>query len=124
MPDMKTGELLGRSCRGLLSKAECDAYDAPYPSLEYKGGVRRFPNLVMINEEMEGVDISKNSRYFYETADQFKDIDVFMACRIKDPVLGQKTMEKYGSALQNRGKYVMVLRTYAVGGNVDPDVRH
>lgn len=30
--DMKTGGLMGRSCRGLLFKAECDAYDAPYPS--------------------------------------------------------------------------------------------
>jgi haloalkane dehalogenase len=46
-PGMDIGSLMSRSCRH-LSKAEIEAYNAPYPNKDCKGGVRRFPNLVMI----------------------------------------------------------------------------
>jgi haloalkane dehalogenase len=57
-PNMKIGAMLGRSCRH-LTKPEMDAYDSPYPDKQYKAGVRRFPNLVMIEPDMAGVDTSK-----------------------------------------------------------------
>ena len=44
-PDMAIGKLLARACPH-LTPAEAAAYDAPYPDARYKGGVRRFPNLV------------------------------------------------------------------------------
>ena len=44
-PDMAIGKLMARACPQ-LSAAEAAAYDAPYPDARYKGGVRRFPNLV------------------------------------------------------------------------------
>ena len=44
-PDLAVGRLLKRACPH-LSAAEAAAYDAPYPDARYKGGVRRFPNLV------------------------------------------------------------------------------
>jgi pimeloyl-ACP methyl ester carboxylesterase len=44
-PDMAIGKLLKRGTP-VLSDAEAAAYDAPYPDVTYKGGVRRFPQLV------------------------------------------------------------------------------
>jgi hypothetical protein len=44
-PDMAVGKLLTRTCPH-LSPSEAAAYDAPYPDVRYKGGVRQFPNLV------------------------------------------------------------------------------
>lgn len=107
-PDMKIGEMIGRSCRGLLSIHECDAYDAPFQSMEYKGGVRRFPKLVMIDGGMEGVDISKNSMHMYQTSDQFKDVDVFMACGMKDPVLGPSVMKDLSKMWKNGCHYAEI----------------
>ena len=62
---------MGRSCTH-LSQAEIDAYDAPFPDQRYKGGVRRFPNLVMTSDDMEGVDISRASLDFYQKTDRFQ----------------------------------------------------
>jgi haloalkane dehalogenase len=107
-PDMKIGELMARSCRGLLSKAECNAYDAPFPNMEYKGGVRRFPNLLMISEDMEGVDISKRSMHMYRTSDHFRDVDVFMACGMKDPVLGSPVMKNLSKIWNNGCHYTEI----------------
>jgi len=92
-PDLKIGRLIGRG-NPHLSKAELDAYDAPYPDKEYKGGVRRFPNLVPIREDMEGVGVSKEALRMYRTSDIFRDVDIFMACGMKDPVLGPPVMER------------------------------
>lgn len=44
-PDMAIAKLMQRSCPHLTA-AEAEAYEAPYPDAAYKGGVRRFPNLV------------------------------------------------------------------------------
>lgn len=99
-PDMKVGALLKRGCAH-LSQAEVDAYDAPFPSRDYKGGVRRFPNLVMIREDMEGVDVSKQSLKFYQESDNFRAEDVFMACGQKDPVLGPPAMQRMSKIWKN-----------------------
>lgn len=89
-----------RSCRH-LSKAEADAYNASFPDVRYKGGVRRFPNLIMTSPEMEGVDVSKASLAFYTTSDIFKAEDVFMACGMQDPVLGPRVMERLAEVWKN-----------------------
>ena len=99
-PDLKIGELMKRGCKH-LSKAETDAYDAPFPSIDYKGGVRRFPNLVMIEDGMEGVDISKKSMHMYRTTDMFAAADVFMACGQQDQVLGPPTMKMMSRVWKN-----------------------
>ena len=44
-PDLAVGKLMGRSCTH-LSEAEVAAYDAPFPDVSYKAGVRTFPSLV------------------------------------------------------------------------------
>lgn len=99
-PHMNIGQLMARSTPH-LSKAEVGAYDAPFPSVEYKGGVRRFPNLVPISPEMEGTDVSKQALEMYKTTDTFGRKDIFMACGMKDPVLGPPVMKRMARVWKN-----------------------
>ena len=71
-----------------LSEDEKRAYRAPFPNDTYKGGVRRFPQMIMIKEDMPGVQVSKKSRHFFETTDTFRQEDVFVVCGMQDPILG------------------------------------
>lgn len=99
-PDLNIGDLIGRGTKH-LSAAEKAAYNAPYPNQDYKGGVRRFPNLVMTDPNMEGVDISKQSLEMYKTSDHFKANDIFMAIGMKDPVLGPPVMRNMAKMWKN-----------------------
>ena len=90
-PDLNVGALMQRGCPH-LSPAERAAYDAPFPDARYKAGVRRFPNLVMTAPGMEGVEVSRASVEFYRGTDQFKAEDVFVACGMRDVVLGPEVM--------------------------------
>ncbi|RVX71286.1 hypothetical protein B0A52_04860 [Exophiala mesophila] len=103
-PDMKIGALMGRSCKH-LSNAEKDAYDAPYPDMRYKAGVRRFPNMVMVDPTMPGVEISKESLAFYQSVDQFRTEDVLVACGTQDPVFSQKHMMALAKTYWKNGCY-------------------
>jgi haloalkane dehalogenase len=87
-PDMGVGALMKRSTP-ILSDAEAAAYDAPFPDERYKGGVRRFPQLVMVSPEMEGVDISRRAAAWWS---QDWRGATFMAIGMKDPVLGPPVM--------------------------------
>ncbi|KIW97591.1 uncharacterized protein Z519_01175 [Cladophialophora bantiana CBS 173.52] len=95
-PDMSVGALLGRSCPQ-LSAAERRAYDAPFPSREFKAGVRRFPNLVMVSDGgKEGLEISRASLEYFGRGGIFKTAeDVLVACGMKDPVLGPPVMGQF-----------------------------
>lgn len=101
---MDIGTLMSQSCRH-LSKAGIEAYNAPYPNKDYKDGVRRLPNLVMIPEDMEGVNISK-SMDMYCTSDQFQAEKVFVAVEMKDPVLGPPVMRKLATMWKNGCYYL------------------
>ena len=57
-PDMPVGELMSRSCPHLLP-AEAAANDAPCPDATYKGGVRRFPNLVRDKPDADGTAVTR-----------------------------------------------------------------
>lgn len=87
-PDLKVGALMKRSTPG-LSDAEAAAYDAPFPDQRYKAGVRRFPELVMVSPEMEGVDISRRAAFWW--SQEWRG-QTFMAVGMKDPVLGPPVM--------------------------------
>jgi pimeloyl-ACP methyl ester carboxylesterase len=87
-PDLGVGALMKRSTP-ILSDAEAAAYDAPFPGERYKGGVRRFPQLVMVSPEMEGVDISRRAAAWWS---QEWSGETFMAVGMKDPVLGPPVM--------------------------------
>jgi pimeloyl-ACP methyl ester carboxylesterase len=88
-PDMDVAALMKRGTP-ILSEAEAAAYGAPFPDATYKAGVRMFPELVMVEPGMEGVDLSRRAADWWA-----KDWtgDTFMAVGAQDPVLGPVQME-------------------------------
>jgi pimeloyl-ACP methyl ester carboxylesterase len=96
-PDMAVGKMLGRSCAH-LTPAEAAAYDAPYPDASYKGGVRRFPNLVPDNPDAEGAALSRKARAWFGSQWSGK---TFMAVGMKDPVLGPPVMRRVAQMIRN-----------------------
>jgi haloalkane dehalogenase len=87
-PDLKCGALLKRGAAH-LTDAEAAAYDAPFPDPRYKAGVRRFPQLVPIAPEMDGVAVSRAAQAWWREAFRGQS---FMAIGMKDPVLGPAVM--------------------------------
>ncbi len=87
-PDMAVGKLLGRACPH-LSPPEAAAYDAPYPDVTFKAGVRRFPNLVPDQPDAGGAALSRRAREWFQTQWRGK---TFMAVGMQDPVLGPPVM--------------------------------
>ena len=96
-PDLAVGKLLARSCPH-LTPAEAAAYDAPYPDATFKGGVRRFPNLVPDHPDAEGAALSRRAREWFRTEWSGK---TFMAVGMKDPVLGPPVMRAVAKTIRN-----------------------
>ncbi len=96
-PDIDVGGLMGRAVP-TLSPDEAAAYGAPYPDQSYKAGVRRFPELVMVSPEMEGVATAQEARAFL--TNQWSG-DSFMAIGMQDPVLGPAVMAVTRSFIRN-----------------------
>jgi haloalkane dehalogenase len=89
-PDMNVGALMKRAT-SILSDAETAAYDAPFPDINFKAGMRRFPQMVMVEPDMEGVETSKMAADFWQHIWQGQS---FMAVGGSDPVLGPPVMAK------------------------------
>jgi pimeloyl-ACP methyl ester carboxylesterase len=89
-PDLDIASLMQRSTEG-MTDAEAAAYAAPFPGPEYKGGVRRFPELVMVSPEMEGVEVSRRARTWWQNEWSGQS---FMAIGMQDPVLGPAVMAR------------------------------
>ncbi len=89
-PDLACGKLLKRSCPH-LSEAEAAAYDAPFPDLRYKAGVRRFPNLVPDRPDAPGAALSRKARDWWRNCWSGES---FMAVGAEDPVLGLPVMSE------------------------------
>jgi haloalkane dehalogenase len=87
-PDFPVGELFKRG-NDAMTDAEAAAYDAPYPDATYRAGARRFPELVMVDPAMEGVDDSRRAVQFWS---QEWTGQSFMAIGMADPVLGPPAM--------------------------------
>jgi len=87
-PDMAVGRLFQRG-NPHLTPAEAAAYDAPFPDVRYKAGVRRFPNLVPDGADAPGAETSRQAARFWSTQWQG---DSFMAIGMQDPVLGPPVM--------------------------------
>lgn len=96
-PDMPVGKLMSRACPQ-LSPAEAAAYDAPFPDATYKGGVRRFPNLVPDNPDAGGAAISRKAREWWSTEWSGKTA---MVIGMTDPVLGPTVMEDLRQTIRN-----------------------
>ena len=87
-PDMAIGKLIKRGTAH-LTDAETAAYDAPFPSVHYKAGVQRFPNLVPDNPNAGGVALSRRARDWWTNDWRGKS---FMAIGGADPVFNEKSM--------------------------------
>jgi haloalkane dehalogenase len=88
-PDLSAGRLLKQTCPH-LSEREAAAYDAPFPDIKYKAGVRRFPQLVPDRPDVPGAELSRKAREWLRS----RWIGpVFMALGMKDPVLGPPVMQ-------------------------------
>lgn len=105
-PDLKVGELMKRATP-ILTEAEMAAYDAPFPDQSYKGGVRRFPELVMLKEQgaadltplsKEGVETSLRARKFWSEDWRGEN---FMGIGMQDPVLGPPSMRFLRKFIRN-----------------------
>lgn len=87
-PDMAVGKLLGRTCPH-LTPAERAAYDAPFPDIRHKAGVRRFPQLVPDHPDADGAALSRRAREWLRNEWQGES---FLATGMTDPVLGPPAM--------------------------------
>lgn len=95
-PDLDCGALMKRACPH-LSEPEARAYEAPFPDQRYKAGVRRFPQMVMIEPGMDGIETAKRAKKFWQTEWEGES---FMAIGAKDPVLGVPVMSKLREAIR------------------------
>ncbi len=87
-PDMDVARLIGRTTPH-LSEDEQAAYGAPYPDMTYKGGVRRFPNMVPDNPDADGAALSRRARDWWGSDWTGQS---FMAIGMQDPVIPPKAM--------------------------------
>lgn len=96
-PEFNVGDLMKRATP-ILDDEEVAAYQAPFPDPSYMGGVRRFPMLVQISPEMEGVDTNLKAAQFWN-----KDWagETFMAIGMQDPVLGPPAMRALQKLIRN-----------------------
>ncbi|MEQ8264186.1 haloalkane dehalogenase [Pseudohaliea sp.] len=96
-PDMDIAALMKRATP-ILTDEEADAYAAPYPDVSYKAGVRRFPELVMVSPDMDGVEVSKRAQAWW--AEEWQG-ESFMAVGMADPVLGPRQMARLRAGIRN-----------------------
>ncbi len=87
-PDLEPGRLLARQCPH-LKEDEKAAYNAPFPNINYKAGVRTFPNLVPDQPDAPGARISQRARDWLQN---HWSGESFMAVGMQDPVLGPSVM--------------------------------
>ncbi|MDG1826173.1 MAG: haloalkane dehalogenase [Henriciella sp.] len=103
-PDMDVAALMKRGTP-ILSDAEAAAYGAPFPDINYKAGVRRFPDMVMTDPGMEGVETSKRAAAWWSNDWTGKS---FMAVGEQDPVLGPNQMANLRKTIRGYPEPMMV----------------
>lgn len=87
--DLDVARLMRRAIPG-LSKEEAAAYGAPFPTAEFKAGVRTFPAIVPVSPEMDGAALSRQARDFFRSTWK---APTMMAVGELDPVLGPPAMK-------------------------------
>ena len=96
-PDMAVAKLMQRGCP-LLSPEEAAAYDAPFPDVRYKAGVRRFPQLVPDHPDAGGAALSRRARDWWR--DEWSGRSC-MVVGMQDPVLGAPVMRGLAPLIRN-----------------------
>jgi haloalkane dehalogenase len=88
-PDIPVAGLIATDALAAVGMMDVLAYDAPFPDNRYKAGVRRFPQLVPVEPEMDGVEQGKRAREFFSK--QWAG-ESFMAIGMRDFVLDEAVM--------------------------------
>jgi len=89
-PDINVGRLMLRGTP-ILTPEEVEAYNAPFPDIKYKAGIRRFPDLVPTTFDAPGAETSRKARDWFQNE---WSGDSFMAIGMQDPILGPSVMRK------------------------------
>jgi haloalkane dehalogenase len=95
-PDMDVAMLFKRGTP-VLSEQEVAAYGAPFPSVEYKAGVRSFPELVPTSTDSPGSEHGRAGRDWF--LDHWAG-ESFMAIGAADPVITPTAMRKLRSDIR------------------------
>ncbi len=80
-PDLPVGQWM-RDSGAQLTDSEMAAYDAPFPDRRFQAGARTFPDLAMVEPEMDGVAVAKAALRFWTEEWSGQS---FMAIGAKDP---------------------------------------
>jgi len=96
-PDFDIAAMMKRAVTG-MTDAEAAAYAAPFPDARYRAGARRFPAIVPVTPDMEGVDHSLRAAQFFR--EDWKG-RTFMAIGMQDPVLGPTVMHALAKSMRN-----------------------
>jgi pimeloyl-ACP methyl ester carboxylesterase len=103
-PDMDVGRLMLRVTPNLSPEA-IKAYDAPFPDITYKAGIRRFPDLLPTEYDAPGAEISRRARDWFQ-----KDWtgESFMAIGMQDPILGPSVMRNLRTMIPRCPKPLLI----------------
>jgi haloalkane dehalogenase/tRNA(adenine34) deaminase len=88
-PDLDVASVFSRSSSA--SAAEAAAYGAPFPDINYKAGVRRFPNLAPDDPNDDGAAISQRAEEWYKTTWSGQS---FLAVGLDDAIIGLEPMNR------------------------------
>jgi tRNA(adenine34) deaminase len=87
-PDFDVARLFGRG-NPQMSKAECVAYNAPFPDAGHRAALRAFPAMVPEQADDDGAARSREARSFWQARWAGQSL---MAIGQQDPVLGEAVM--------------------------------
>jgi len=95
-PDLNVGQVFKQTCRA-VSEEEIRAYEAPFPSVDYKAGVRAFPGLVPLDQGDPFAEVSRKALEWWRTFGG----PVFVAAGVDDFVFPESLMQKLRSVFPN-----------------------
>ena len=95
-PDLDLAALMRRATP-ILTEAEAAAYAAPFPDARHKAGVRRFPEMVMTDPSMEGVETSRRAAAYLR--DEWTGRS-FAAVGLQDPVFSREAMRALAASIR------------------------
>jgi len=89
VPEMPVGGLIACDAGDAVNVMDVLAYDAPFPSNDYKAGVRRFPQMIPTDGNDVAVEYGLRAIEYWSNTWQG---DSFMAIGMKDTILGEPAM--------------------------------
>jgi pimeloyl-ACP methyl ester carboxylesterase len=95
--DIPVAGLVANDALGAVNPMDAVAYDAPFPDVSYKAGVRRFPQLVPVEPGMDGIELGQRARKFWSNDWSGES---FMAIGLRDAVLGEPVMDELRSVIR------------------------